>query len=956
MTPERWRQIETLYHAVLELPPEERERRLSAADDEVRSEVESLLRNGDSKGMLDGRAIEVAAQEYVSVETPDLSGRKLGRYEVIAHLGAGGMGVVYRARDTRLNRDVALKVLPAASIADAARKRHFVQEARAASALNHPNIISVHDIDQIDGIDFITMECVSGNTLAEVIGHKATPVREALVYGIQIAGALAAAHAAGIIHRDLKPGNVMVTAEGQVKVLDFGLAKLDEPPEGGESTASGAIAGTPAYMSPEQAEGKKMDARSDIFSFGAVMYEMLTGRPAFGRDSMSATIAAVLRDDPAPLTESAPGLQRLVRQCLRKDVSRRYQSMADVRIALEDLKEEPEVLAAPVAKRGHKWPVFVGGAVTLAVAAGGVWFLLNPKDIGAPPPVTQVTFDGRLAMNPTVSADGKYVAYASDRAGQGNLDIWVQALPTGQPKQFTKDEANEDYPSFSPDGTNIAFRSDRDGGGIYVMSILGGEPHLLARNPGRPLYSPDGKHVLCSPVDLRSLYKAVIVPAEGGEPRKVRGADRFMFPIWSPDAKRILAVGYTLPSIPATTWFVLPLAAGPAIASYERTDGPGAGTPLAWLRDNRILFAAHSGDAVNLWLARVSPDGLKTANPFQRLTSGAGYITSASVGGNGTVVFSNTTAPTRIWSLPIPKEGQRSEGDLLAFPSSGSLDYFPSVSDSGKMAYLSHKSGKWDLWIRDLRNGRETWLASVEGTNAYSVSAVIKPDGSSVAYSGCRADWTCDVFQVAATGGLPARICDHCGQVRAWSSDGTVMASQVFGTPLSGTQRSGFIDRIDPKTGDRTVMAETPGVELYAPDFSPDGRWIAFQATPSDITTPGMQLFVAPLNAPLPIEPARWITVTNLGHNIDAQAKWARDGRMLYFTSDRDGSTCLWAVRLDGATKKPLGEPFAVRHFHASPRKYSDAVPPIFSLGPDRIVISLEQVQSDLWMMQLPER
>ena len=166
MTPERWRQIETLYHAVLALPPEERERRLSAADDEVRSEVESLLRNGDSKGMLDGRAIEVAAQEYVSVETPDLSGRKLGRYEVISRLGAGGMGVVYRARDTRLNRDVALKVLPAAGIADAARKRQFVQEARAASALNHPNIISVHDIDQIDGIDFITMECVSGKTLA----------------------------------------------------------------------------------------------------------------------------------------------------------------------------------------------------------------------------------------------------------------------------------------------------------------------------------------------------------------------------------------------------------------------------------------------------------------------------------------------------------------------------------------------------------------------------------------------------------------------------------------------------------------------------------------------------------------------------------------------------------------------------------------------------------------------
>jgi Tol biopolymer transport system component len=361
------------------------------------------------------------------------------------------------------------------------------------------------------------------------------------------------------------------------------------------------------------------------------------------------------------------------------------------------------------------------------------------------------------------------------------------------------------------------------------------------------------------------------------------------------------------------------------------------------------LFTAHSGDAVDLWLARVSPEGSKTADPFQRLTSVAGHISSASVGGKGIVVFSNTTAPTtRIWSLPKPKEGQLSEGDLLAFPSSASLEYFPSVSDSGKMAYLSHKSGRWDLWIRDLRNGRQTWLARVEGTNAYSVSAVIKPDGSSVAYSGCREDSSCDIFHIAATGGLASRICDRCGQVRSWSSDGTVLASQDWIQGLS------LINRVDPNTGEKIVMVEKPGVDLYAPAFSPDGGWIAFQAYPTNITAVGMQLFVAPLNARLPIEPTRWIAVTSLGHDIDAQAQWSRDGRMLYFTSNRDGSTCLWAVRLDAATKKPLGEPFAVRHFHASPRMYSTAVYPIFSVGSDRIVISLEQVQSDLWMMHLP--
>lgn len=951
MTPERWQQIEKLYHAVLQLPAEERERYLSAADESLRSDVESLLRNGDKPGLLDGRAIEVAAQQYVSVESPDLTERKLGRYEVISRLGAGGMGVVYRARDTRLNRDVALKVLPPASIADPERKRRFVQEARAASALNHPNIVDVHDIDQIDGIDFITMEYVSGKTLTEVIGHKGLLAAQALAYAIQIAGALAAAHAAGIVHRDLKPGNVMVTGDGQVKVVDFGLAKLAEPLDGGDSTASAWIAGTPAYMSPEQAEGKKVDARSDIFSFGAVLYEMLTGRVVFRRDSTSATVAAVLRDDPAPVPKLVPGLQRLVGECLRKDVNRRYQSIADVKIALEDLEVEPPVVAVAGVKRRRQWAIIAAVVAVVAAAAGGAWLLLKPKAVRPPSPVTQVTFDGRLAMNPSVSADAKYVAYASDRAGQGNLDIWVQALPTGEPVRLTKDEANEDSPSFSADGTKIAFRSDRDGGGIYVVPILSGEPQLLAKNGTRPRYSPDGRYLLFSRFTSEKL-ETLIMPAEGGEPAKLQtGPGGLWHPIWSPDARGIFAVGLK-PGFVPTTWFVVPPAAGPPIVSYERTDAPGVGTPLAWLRNNRILFSASSGDTFNLWLAKLSPANWKVAEPFERLTFGAGQITSAAAASNGTVVFSSAIAPTRLWSLPLPKEGQRSEGELVAFPSSGSKDYFPSLSATSKMAYVSEKSGKWNLWIRDLRTDEVTWLARVEGWSEYThavLSTVIKLDGSRVAYSDCPSG-DCAIFTVAATGGLPEKICDHCGQVRAWSSDGTKMASQEF--LWEGSEFR--IDQIDPVSGKMTVLAEKPGAQVLAPDFSPDGHWIAFQGNPGFLNAV-KQLFVAPLDTGLPVPPPRWIAVTRLEH-LDAGPHWSRDGKTLYFTSNRDGSTCLWAVQMDPATKKPVGDPFPIRHFHASPRHFSTFPYPVFSLGPDRIVISLDQVQSDLWMMQLPER
>jgi eukaryotic-like serine/threonine-protein kinase len=707
-------------------------------------------------------------------------------------------------------------------------------------------------------------------------------------------------------------------------------------------------------MSPEQAEGKKVDARSDIFSFGAVLYEMLTGRAAFARDSTSATTAAILRDDPAALPQLAPGLQRLIAHCLHKDPNRRYQSIADVKITLEDLEQQAAV-AITGSRRMKPWLL---SAMALAVITAGIgiaWLMKRPKPVQQQLPVTQITFDGRMAINPAISADGKYVAYASDRAGQGNLDIWVQALPTGEPVRLTKDNVNEDYPCFSPDGTKIAFRSDRNGGGIYAVPVLGGEPRLLAKNGTRPLYSPDGKYVLSSPLGYQNLHGAFITSADGGEAHRLEPwPEHIFFAIWSPDASRILYLENPVFAPQPTVWRVQPLTGGPAIVSYQQNDDRGVGTPLVWLPNNRILFSALSGDASNLWLAKLSPGDWKVTEPFERLTFGTGQITSASVASTGSVVFSSTIAPTRLWSFPLRSEGRASQGDLLGFSLSGGMDYFPSLSDTGKMAYLSRKSGKWDVWVRDLLNGRETWLATGPGSNPYWVSTVIKSDGSRVAYSIC-ADWgNCSIFTVGAIGGVSERVCDHCGQVRTWSSDGAVMASQEVVT--NGSASGSRISGIDPVHGRKTVFVEKRGMNLEAPDFSPDGHWIAFQEFPNTPERRGVEpLFIAPLDRALPVESARWIPVTGLDH-FDAQPKWSRDGKMLYFTSNRDGSTCLWTIRLDSNTKKPIGEPFAVRHFHASPRQYSDAVSyPIFSVGLDRIVISLEQVQSDLWMMQLPD-
>jgi serine/threonine protein kinase len=292
--------------------------------------------------------------DWVDLDMPLSAGDKLGPYEIVSPLGAGGMGEVWKARDTRLDRIIAIKVLPSGKLSDPETKRRFVQEAKAASALNHPNIVTIYDIGCEDNCDYLAMEFVDGKTLEQLTPREGLAISEALRSATQASDALAKAHAAGIVHRDLKPGNIMVTVDGLVKVLDFGLAKLTQPAGvspadaatlmTGANTIEGTILGTPAYMSPEQAEGKPVKAHSDIFSFGAVLYEMIAGQPAFRRDTHLATLSAILRDEPRPLAgqreSTPPELESIIMRCLRKDPARRFQSMADLKVALEELKEK----------------------------------------------------------------------------------------------------------------------------------------------------------------------------------------------------------------------------------------------------------------------------------------------------------------------------------------------------------------------------------------------------------------------------------------------------------------------------------------------------------------------------------------------------------------------------------------------------------------------------------------
>jgi Tol biopolymer transport system component/tRNA A-37 threonylcarbamoyl transferase component Bud32 len=490
-------------------------------------------------------------------------GQTIGHYEILEKLGQGGMGVVYKARDTQLDRFVALKILLPDKVANPERKLRFVQEAKAASALNHPNIVTIHEIGSEDGADFIVMEFIAGRTLDRVIPRGGLKLAELLNYAIPIADALARAHAAGIVHRDLKPGNIIVGEDGVTKLLDFGLAKLSTlhdasdaeltRPEAPE-TEEGSLLGTVSYMSPEQAEARKVDARSDIFSFGAVLYEMATGQRAFFGRSKISTLAAVLQSDPKRPVELQAGLprelERIIQRCLRKDPAWRYQSAADLKISLYDLQRETESggpVAAPTAPaRGQakRWvaPLAVGLAIGVAL-----WFgLRGERHTAVYGPVKPLTTYAGLEYEPALSPDGNQIAFAWDGVNKDNFDIYVRLVEGGAALRLTTDPAGDRAPAWSPDGRHLAFLRET---GIYLIPALGGVERKLLQFPRGSLpvsslsWSPDGKFLAFSGAEDNKAASIWIVSTESGDYHRAsappQGNLSDVSPAFSPDGRTL---------------------------------------------------------------------------------------------------------------------------------------------------------------------------------------------------------------------------------------------------------------------------------------------------------------------------------------------------------------------------------------------------------------------------------
>ena len=744
-----------------------------------------------------------------------VTGRTLSHYQILEKLGEGGMGVVYKARDTHLNRLVAVKVLPPEKVADPQRKARFVQEAKAASALNHPNIIHIYDIDQQDAVDFIVMEYVAGKTLDQVIPRKGMRVSEALKIATQIAGALARAHAAGIVHRDLKPGNVMVDEHGLVKVLDFGLAKLverDAPEDAttavGIETDEGTVVGSASYMSPEQAEGKPVDGRSDIFAFGAVLYELVTGQRAFQGDSSMSTLAAVINREPAPPGEDVPSeVRRVISHCLRKDPTRRFQHMDDVRGLLEELKEESDsgkLVRGPAGVSRSSAPWRLVAAAGLLATAVGVWALWYTTRTPAPAPrlLPLTSYQGR-ETHPSFSPDGRWVAFSWNGEKQDNVDVYVQVVGSGEPHRRTTDPAPDSCPVWSPDSTQIAFvRIKGDQAAVYVVPALGGSerkvtdflpvPGLDAFLGPAISWSPDGKWLAVPELDAGATNGIVLVPAERGEKQTLisgsLSAGRFHWPAFSPRGDTLAFASCTGDRSCDLNLLDLGRDYTPQGQPRRLTRQGAVVEGIAWMPGGRsLVYAAAADIAAGFSLWRVLASG--GAEPERMDLAGAATRHPAVSRAGDRLVLSRYEWDLDIWRFEGNAAPQR-----LASSTRGETD--PHFSPDGRrIAFITNRSGKGsELWVAD-RDGTNP-VRLTEGAGRQLGSPRWSPDGRWIAFDAAGEDGHWDIYLIDAAGGQPRRLTPESSEenLPRWSHDGKwiYFASdrsgryEVWRTPAAG--------------------------------------------------------------------------------------------------------------------------------------------------------------------------
>jgi eukaryotic-like serine/threonine-protein kinase len=932
MKAERWRKVDELLDAVLEREASERSAFLEQAcegDEELRREVESLL----AAHLQAGSFIEEAPAEELTKlldaeQFKSIVGQSLGRYQILSLLGTGGMGQVYRARDATLGREVAVKVLPSAFTQDAERVRRFEQEARAASSLNHPNIITIYEIGQAGRTHFIAAELVEGRTLRQRMADGRMKLSVALDVTAQVASALAAAHAAGIAHRDIKPENIMLRPDGLAKVLDFGLAKLVEPqaPPGGDpltveggGTLPGVVMGTVGYMSPEQVRTEKVDARTDIFSLGVVLYEVLAVRQPFRGGSAVEVMNAILKEDPPELTagdleprgsreQISPALERVVRRCLEKRPESRFQSASDLAFALKSLSDTsgamvPSSAVAAAESERRRWQtsaVAIVAVTTFAVlffVAG--WLRDGFRQLPPSQPVRllRLTDFAGLEEFPAVSPDGKSVAFTAEVLGK--RQIWVRLLAGGPPFQITRDAGDHLYPRWSSDSASVIYyspSSEAEGrGAIWEISMLGGAPRRLTSSIGSADLSRDGQRLAFIRSNEGQMELAV-ASRDGSDAHAVaRLTPNFKYysPRWSPDGEWI---GYL-----RTLWFednlfVAPAKGGePRLVVNDRNMLKG----FAWANDSRsLVYSSSRGNTMlylpsyNLWTV-----ALAGGEPRQLTFGGSSYV-QPEVHPAGAVLASQVQMQFNIWKYPV--DGSPVENVLRAVQithQTGQVQT-PSVGPGDKeMVYLSDSGGHSNLWIMKLDSG-ETRQITFERDPVKPVGVPVwSPDGKHIAFvtrSTIQPD--VDLWLISPDGSNLRKVA--YGANATWSGDSRWLYYLV--------PKDALVDQLEKVSLEGGPQVDVRPDEASAPAVAPDGSAVFFLRYLTNVNdSPDLEVYVArPEDGPahlLARIPGSRVPAWQMIHPVSSP-----DGKWLALTLTDGGVTNLWALPTAGGPLRQI--------------------------------------------------
>ena len=807
---------------------------------------------------------------------PLVPGSRLGDYEIIAPLGAGGMGEVYRARDRQLGREVAVKVLLHVSAGERnpQAEARFEREARSAAALAHPNILDVHHFGQHEGVPYLVMELLEGETLRERIARGSLPWRKAVELAVDVCEGLAAAHARGIVHRDLKPENIFITRDGGVKILDFGLARLDQPVVGSDSatalrTDAGTVMGTLGYMAPEQLRGETADAAADLFAVGCILHEMVSGRPVFVRATPSETITAILRDEPSELNDVPPELAAIVARCLTKEKERRFQSARDLAFDLRRLIQH-----RPTVVRNRMWPI---AAAVVAVLA--LLYLIASRrgservsTAGSLPPqpsskaLTQLTSAKGVEQFPSWSPDGARLVYSVET---GKLrKLFVKSLDDSNERQLSHGEFDDTQPAWSPDGKTILFvRSpeagsrldptdvfaDYDAGDIWSLDVETGEERRLIRNASHPAWSPDGSRIAFDGW-WSGPDRIWVADRLGHNPQQITTdtseAVDHIHPSWSPDGSRLV-----FQNIDRTRFDIRVVDLATKQLHFLTNDAILDINPV-WAPSGRfIYFSSYRGGGINVWRVRVDGAGKAMAQPEQ-VTTGAGQDIDLAISSDGKrLAMAMLRQNADLWRLPVSPAGVPTGAPQEVVATTREDSRGSWSPDSKSIAFNSDRGGDMNIWVRTLADGSDRQVTRGEGGD-------FQPD---------------------------------------WSPDGSRL---VF---FSG--RAGSIDiwEVNLLTGALRRLTSDRASETHA-FYSPDGQKIAYMSDADG----RLELWV------MSSDGSEQRQLSHGGISIHF-LRWAPDSSMIYFLSLADAQRRLMTVSVDGGVPQPTRPVEGGAHISFSP-------------------------------------